>query len=55
MGDPAAWAAAIDALLDDGRRRGAMAALARQVAVARFSRAAMVAEVEQELLASGAA
>lgn len=47
MGDVAAWARAIDELLEDKRRRRAMGALARQTAEGRFSKEAMVAGVEQ--------
>jgi glycosyltransferase involved in cell wall biosynthesis len=50
MGDVPAWAAALDMLLSDERRRRAMGALARQVAVARFSRERMIAATEQVLV-----
>jgi glycosyltransferase involved in cell wall biosynthesis len=49
MGDLAAWTAALDQLLRDKRRCRAMGALARQVALARFSRERMVAATEQVL------
>ncbi|HWQ13424.1 MAG TPA: glycosyltransferase family 4 protein, partial [Roseiflexaceae bacterium] len=52
MGAVPAWAAAIDTLLADERRRRAMGALARQVALARFSRERMVAAFEQVLRAA---
>jgi len=50
MGDLVAWTAALDRLLRDERRRRAMGALARQVALARFSREQMVAATEQVLV-----
>jgi glycosyltransferase involved in cell wall biosynthesis len=52
MGDVAAWAAALDTMLGDPRRRQAMGALARQVAVARFSRERMVEATERVLVAA---
>lgn len=52
MGDVPAWTAALDTLLGDARRRRAMGALARQIAVARFSRAHMVEATEQVLIAA---
>lgn len=50
MGDVAAWCAAIEALLRDERRRRAMGALARQVAVARLSRERMIEATEGVLM-----
>ncbi|HMO60335.1 MAG TPA: glycosyltransferase, partial [Roseiflexaceae bacterium] len=48
-GDVAAWSTALVQLLSDRRRMQAMGEVARQVAVARFSRSRMLADVEQLL------